>query len=78
MHKVFKTLMAALDKAIDKGYTVAWGGDVSGNFYRREGLAFLQESGPYEGIWYMSRDYMVLNTTYIYLNREALDRGILK
>ena len=36
-------LMAALDKAIDKGYTVAWGGDVSGNFYRREGLAFLQE-----------------------------------
>ena len=119
-------LMAALDKAIDKGYTVAWGGDVSGNFYRREGLAFLpegvvptqelrqeqwdnweftydhvmliygkavdeagepyylvknswgEESGPYEGIWYMSRDYMVLNTTYIYLNREALDRGLLK
>lgn len=37
-----------------------------------------QESGPYEGICYMSRDYMVLNTTYIYLNREALDRGLLK
>lgn len=37
-----------------------------------------QESGPYEGVWYMSRDYMVLNTTYIYLNREALDRGLLK
>lgn len=119
-------LMAALDKAIDKGYTVAWGGDVSGDFLRKEGLAYLpegvvptqelrqeqwdkweftydhvmliygkavdeggepyylvknswgEESGPYGGIWYMSRDYMALNTTYIYLNREALDRGLLK
>ena len=30
------------------------------------------DSGPYHGIWYMSRDYMALNTTYIFLNRHAL------
>lgn len=119
-------LMAALDRAIDKGYTVAWGGDVSGaNFIRKDGLAFLPdgvvpsqelrqeqwdkweftydhvmliygkavdeagkpyylvknswgESGPYKGIWYMSRDYIALNTTYIYLNREALDGKLRK
>ncbi|MBR1569775.1 MAG: aminopeptidase [Bacteroidales bacterium] len=112
-------LMDVLDAALDAGYTVAWGGDVSGDFLRKEGVAFLPEgvvptqemrqeqwdsweftydhvmliygkavdekgkpyylvknswgnSGPYEGTWYMSRDYMVLNTTYLFLNRNAL------
>ena len=30
------------------------------------------EYGPYKGIWYMSRDFMMLNTTYLFLNRHAL------
>ena len=111
-------LMDILDKALDAGYTVAWGGDVSGDF-TRTGLAMLPEgivptqqmrqeqwddwrftydhvmliygktideqgkpyymvknswgeSGQYKGIWYMSRDYMKLNTTYLFLNRHAL------
>ena len=33
----------------------------------------INDSGLYKGIWYMSRDYMILNTTYIFLNRHALD-----
>lgn len=116
-------LMSVLDRALDKGYTVAWGGDVSGNFQRKTAIAALPEgvvptqelrqeqwnnweftydhvmliygkavdsagkpyylvknswgkSGPYQGIWYMSRDYIALNTTYIFLNREALPRGL--
>ena len=116
-------LMEVLDTAIDAGYTVAWGGDVTGNF-TRTGLAMLPdsitptqqlrqeqwddwrftydhvmliygkaideqgrpyylvknswgESGLYKGIWYMSRDYMALNTTYIFLNRHALPEGTL-
>ena len=111
-------LMDILDKALYAGYTVAWGGDVSGNF-TRTGLAMLPDSitptqqmrqeqwddwrftydhvmliygkavdekgkpyymvknswgkcGQYKGIWYMSRDYIALNTTYIFLNRNAL------
>ena len=36
-------LMDVLDKAIDAGYTVAWGGDVSGDF-TRTGLAMLPDS----------------------------------
>ena len=111
-------LMDVLDKALDAGYTVAWGGDVTGDF-TRTGLAMLPdgivptqqmrqeqwddwrftydhvmliygkavdeqgkpyymvknswgESGLYKGIWYMSRDYMILNTVYLYLNRNAL------
>lgn len=118
-------LMAVLDQALDKGYTVAWGGDVSGDFYRQECVAFLPEgvkptqdlrqeqwdnwqftydhvmliygkavdqdgkpwylvkntwgkNGPYKGIWYMSRDYIALNTTYIYLNRHALPKELRK
>ena len=117
-------LMAALDRALDKGYTVAWGGDVSGDF-TRTGLAMLPDgveptqelrqeqwdnwqftydhvmliygkaldengvpyymvknswgkSGQYNGIWYMSRDYIALNTTYIFLNRKALPRSLRK
>ena len=116
-------LMDVLDKAIDAGYTVAWGGDVSGDFNRKTAIAELPEGtvptqqmrqeqwddwrftydhvmliygkakdekgrpyymvknswgnyGPYKGIWYMSRDYMALNTTYIFLNREALPKEL--
>ena len=29
-------------------------------------------SGEYNGVWYMSRDYIALNTTYLFLNRHAL------
>ena len=112
-------LMDVLDNALDAGYTVAWGGDVSGDFMRKEGIAQLPDSivptqqlrqeqwddwrftydhvmlifgkavdeqgkpyymvknswgnsGPYEGIWYMSRDYMMLNTTYLFLNQHAI------
>ena len=113
-------LMDVLDYALDEGYTVAWGGDVSGiEFDRASGVAALAdgvvpsqqlrqeqwdnwqftydhvmliygkavdgngkpyymvknswgEAGPYKGIWYMSRDYIALNTTYIFLNRNAL------
>ena len=34
------------------------------------------EYGLYKGIWYMSRDYMTLNTTYLFLNRHALPNAI--
>ena len=111
-------LMDVLDKALDAGYNVAWGGDVTGDF-TRTGLAMLPDSikptqqmrqeqwddwrftydhvmliygkaideqgkpyymvknswgenGQYKGIWYMSRDYMMLNITYLFLNRQAL------
>lgn len=30
------------------------------------------ETGDYKGIWYMSEDYIKLNTTYIYLCKDAL------
>ena len=118
-------LMDVLDKALDAGYTVAWGGDVSGDFYRKECVAYLPEGvnptqemrqqqwddwqftydhvmlvygkavdeegkpyylvknswgagGPYKGTWYMSRDFMALNTTYLFLNRQALPKGLRK
>jgi len=117
-------LMDILDKALDAGYTVAWGGDVTGDF-TRTGLAMLPDgvtptqelrqeqwndwrftydhvmliygkavdeqgkpyymvknswgqSGQYKGIWYMSRDYMTLNTTYLFLNRKALSKDFRK
>ena len=35
------------------------------------------KSGQYKGIWYMSRDYMLLNTTYLFLNRHALPKAII-
>ena len=117
-------LMEVIDTAIDAGYTVAWGGDVTGDF-TRTGLAMLPDSitptqqlrqeqwddwrftydhvmliygkavdeqgkpyymvknswgpmGDYQGIWYMSRDYMMLNTTYLFLNRHALPEDIRK
>ena len=115
-------LMDVLDKALDAGYTVAWGGDVTGDF-TRTGVASLPdgvvptqqlrqeqwddwrftydhvmlvygkaideqgkpyylvknswgETGSYKGIWYMSRDYMMLNTTYLFLNRHALPKPL--
>ncbi len=115
-------LMDVLDHALDAGYTVAWGGDVTGNF-TRTGLAMLPDdvvptqqmrqeqfddwrftydhvmliygkatdedgkpyymvknswgkSGQYQGIWYMSRDFIALNTTYLFLNRHALPQGL--
>ncbi len=115
-------LMEVLDKAIDAGYTVAWGGDVTGNF-TRTGLALLPDSvkptqqlrqeqwndwrftydhvmliygkavdeqgkpyymvknswgksGKHKGIWYMSRDFIMLNTTYLFLNRHALPKDL--
>lgn len=118
-------LMTVLDKALDAGYTVAWGGDVSGDFLRKEGIAVLPDGvvptqelrqqqwdnwdftydhvmliygkaldeqgkpyylvknswgdyGAYHGIWYMSCDYMALNTTYLFLNRNALPRSLRK
>ncbi|MBQ6310694.1 MAG: aminopeptidase [Bacteroidales bacterium] len=118
-------LMDVLDKALDNGYTVAWGGDVSGDFNRRTAIADLPDgavptqeirqeqwdnwqftydhvmliygkaideqgkpfylvknswgnSGPYNGTWYMSWDYMILNTTYIFLNRNALPKSLRK
>jgi aminopeptidase C len=117
-------LMEVLDSALDAGYTVAWGGDVTGDF-SRSGLAMLPDSvtptqqmrqeqwddwrftydhvmliygkavdeqgkpyymvknswgerGKYKGIWYMSRDYIMLNTTYLYLNRQALPHRLRK
>ena len=117
-------LMQVIDRAIDKGYTVSWGGDCTGGF-TRSGLAELPDGevptqdarqeqwddwrftydhvmliygkaedtlgrqyymvkntwgkyGDYDGIWYMSRDYMAMNTTYIYLNRHALPGKLRK
>ena len=117
-------LMAVLDRALEKGFTVAWGGDVTGDF-TRTGLAMLPEgvvpsqqlrqeqwdnweftydhvmlifgkavdedgkpyymvknswgtSSQYKGIWYMSQDYIALNTVYIFLNRKALPKKFLK
>ena len=154
-------MMQIIDNAIEQGYTVAWGGDVSEDGFTRKGLAYaidakkttqnLQgsdmakwlkmtttkkrdiidslgvsvpeivptqqmrqerfdnweltddhcmhifgvakdqigkeyymvknswgETGDYKGIWYMSRDYMTLNTTYLFLNRHALSKSLRK
>lgn len=151
-------LMDAIDKALERGYVVCWGGDVSGEDFSRRGLAILRDmekardltgtdaarwfrltvtekrsrldslgvdvpemevtqekrqerfddwqstydhvmliygiakdhngrpyymvknswgrTGDYDGTWYMSRNYIAMNTTYIFLNREALDRKL--
>jgi len=114
------SLMHLIDTALDRGYTVLWGGDVSGNGFNRQGLAqedatptqqlrqqrfdrwistydhvmlifgkardqqgrdyymvknsWGEETGPYHGIWYMRRNYIALNTTYIFLNRQAINK----
>lgn len=36
------------------------------------------KSGNYNGIWYMSRDYIALNTTYIFLNKNGLNKKLRK
>ena len=115
-------LMQTIDHALDAGYTVAWGGDVSGGLTAKgtaelpEGIRPTQQQrqeqwddwrftydhvmliygkatdeqgrpyymvkntwgdvGPYRGVWYMSRDYMALYTTYIFLNRRALPKTL--
>lgn len=116
-------LMSILDRAVEKGFCVAWGGDVSGNF--DEGTAQLPEGTVvtqqlrqklwdnwtftydhvmvifgiaknkdgkkyymvknswgknygYDGIWYMSEDYIKLNTTYIFLCKDAVRKKDLK
>ena len=111
-------LLNIIDTALDHGYNVCWGGDVSGNGFDRQGLAqeetlptqelrqqrFDQwdatydhvmliygrakdqhgndyymvknswgEFGDHKGVWYMRRNYIALNTTYIFLNRHAFD-----
>ena len=111
------SLMSIIDTALDRGYNVCWGGDVSGNGFDRQGLALetvtpTQElrqqrfdawdatydhvmliygkakdqygreyymvknswgdAGRYNGIWYMKKTYIALNTTYVFLNRNAM------
>ena len=110
-------LLRLLDTALDNGYNVCWGGDVSGNGFTRQGLA--QEAtepspdvrqqrfdewestydhvmlifgkavdqngteyykvknswgtfGDYDGIWYMQKNYIAMNTFYLFLNRNAV------
>ena len=110
-------LMTMLDTALDRGYNVCWGGDVSGNGFNRQGLAQEDttpsqelrqkrfdewdatydhvmliygkardqygrdyymvknswgEAGEHRGIWYMRRNYIAMNTTYLFLNRKAV------
>ena len=110
-------LMAIIDGALEQGYNVAWGGDVSEEGFTRNGLATTDEvpsqelrqrrfdtwkstydhvmlifgqaedqhgqkyymvknswgeTGNYQGIWYMSRDFIALNTTYVFLNKNAI------
>ena len=36
------------------------------------------KSGLYKGIWYMSRDYIMLNTTCHLHNRDALPKALRK
>ena len=110
-------LMKTIDTALEHGYNVCWGGDVSGNGFDRQGLAQENETptqelrqklfdewdatydhvmliygkakdqdgkeyymvknswgsdSGYEGTWYMRDNYIALNTTYIFLNRNAV------
>ncbi len=36
------------------------------------------ETGEYHGIWYMSKTYIALNTTYIFLNKNAVQKDVRK
>ena len=110
-------LMQVIDTALEHGYNVCWGGDVSGNGFDRQGLAQEEQAptqdlrqqrfdqwdatydhvmliygkakdqdgneyymvknswgdaGNYQGIWYMRKNYIAFNTTYIFLNRQAV------
>ncbi|MBO7440550.1 MAG: aminopeptidase [Bacteroidales bacterium] len=130
-------LMSILDRAIEKGYCVAWGGDVSGVYEKSDGeyvtksdfdnngiaklppnivvsqelrqqqwddwtftydhvmliygIAKGSDGQKYymvknswgtqygrDGIWYMSEDYIKLNTTYIFLCKNAVKKKDLK
>lgn len=153
-----ETMMDIIDKALDKGYTIAWGGDVSGIDFNRNGFAAVYDidqaagsegsdmarwlklkasrgsldvatinlqtpeieptqelrqewfdnwkstydhvmliygkaqdqygrkyymvknswgtNNKYKGTWYMSRNFIALYTTYIYINRDALDKKL--
>lgn len=116
-------LMDVIDTALDNGYTVCWGGDVSGNGFDRYGLAqedivptqelrqqrfdnweatydhvmliygkatdqdgreyyMVKNSwgdyGDHQGIWYMRKNYIAMNTTYVFLNKHALKHLTLK
>ena len=119
-------LITILEAAIMKGYCVAWGGDVSGDFYTNGIAKYRSKLDPekiqqlrqtqwdnwqftydhvmliygiakgsdgkkyymvknswgrqygYKGIWYMSEDYIKLNTTYIYLCKDAVKKKMMK
>ena len=32
------------------------------------------DAGKYKGIWYMRKNYIALNTTYVFLNRHAIEQ----
>ena len=36
------------------------------------------KTGDYQGIWYMSKAYIALNTTYIFLNKDAVKKDVRK
>ncbi len=36
------------------------------------------KTGDYNGIWYMSKAYIALNTTYIFLNKAAVKKDLRK
>ena len=36
------------------------------------------KTGDYEGTWYMSKAFMALNTTYVFLNRNAITTSVHK
>ena len=36
------------------------------------------DTGEYHGIWYMSKAYIALNTTYIFLNKDAVKKDMRK
>lgn len=33
--------------------------------------------GNYHGIWYLSKSFVAMYTTYIFLNKHALDKRLL-
>ena len=36
------------------------------------------KTGEYAGIWYMSKAFIALNTTYIFLNKDAVKKDVRK
>lgn len=61
--------------------------DNATHYVRMHGYSQISEGGSCDdvidvirrhGIWYMSRDYMTLNTTYIFLNRNALPKPLAR